>query len=400
MPDHAFPAYPRELLTQPPQERLRYFERKVIAHSLLKEVYETLLQVIHHPAGKALVLVVGPTGVGKTTLKHRVVNQLIEEAANDPTCTPDHIPVMEMEAVAPEAGNFNWKDFFTRALHAASEPLVSYKSGYQVRQLPGSEAGTVILERSRTTPDLRLLFEQCLLHRCPRAFLIDEAQHFTKLSSGKRLLDQMDALKSLANMTATSHVLLGTHELLRMMNLNAQLARRSLIISFPRYHAERPEDLKEFCKLVRTFQRHLPVAEEPDLESHYEYFYEHCLGCTGMLKTLLTKALGAALEQGQPTIAPHTWEKYAESYTTLKHMLQEMKAGETLLEAQQDRTSRNTFRVMIGLPPLAPTSTAVGAKEEIVLPSLEEAKTMVARHRIGQRLARRDHVGKEAPDGQ
>lgn len=400
MPDQAFPAYPPELLTKPPQERLRYFESKVIAHHHLKEVYEILLQVIHHPAGKALVLVVGPTGVGKTTLKHRIVKQLLEEAASDPTQPPDHIPVMEMEAVAPETGNFNWKDFFTRALHAASEPLVSHKNTYQVRRLPGSEAGTVILERTRTTPDLRLLFEECLRYRRPRAFLIDEAQHFTKLSSGRRLLDQMDALKSLANMTATSHVLLGTHELLRMMNLNAQLARRSLIISFPRYHAERSEDLKEFRKLVRTFQRHMPVAQEPDLESHYEYFYEQCLGCTGMLKTLLNKVLGAALEQGQQTITPRAWEKYAESYATLKHMLQEMKAGETLLDAHQDKTSRDTFRVMLGLAPLAPTSAAGGEKEEIALPSLAQAKTMVARHRIGQRLARRDIVGKEAPHGQ
>jgi len=63
----------------------------------------------------------------------------------------------------------------------------------------------------------------------------------------------MDTLKSLANMTSTVHVLIGTHDLLRLTDLNAQLARRSVTLHFPRYHAEQPDDLKEFPKILRTF---------------------------------------------------------------------------------------------------------------------------------------------------
>src|SRR5258708_38821519 len=51
-----------------------------------------------------------------------------------------------------------------------------------------------------------------LLYRQPRAFIVDEAQHFRKMASGRRLLDQMDNLKSLAGMTNTVHVLVGRSE--------------------------------------------------------------------------------------------------------------------------------------------------------------------------------------------
>ena len=56
---------------------------------------------------------------------------------------------------------------------------------------------------------------------------MDEAQHLKKFASGRRLLDQMDILKSLASLTDTIHVLIGTYELLGLADLSAQLNRRS-----------------------------------------------------------------------------------------------------------------------------------------------------------------------------
>ncbi len=67
--------FPHDLLEQPVEVRRRYFETKVVAHQRLKEVYEALLHAIRYPAGTSLILIVGPTGVGKTTLLQRIVKQ-------------------------------------------------------------------------------------------------------------------------------------------------------------------------------------------------------------------------------------------------------------------------------------------------------------------------------------
>ena len=111
MPDQPAKGFPHELLDQPIAIRRHYFETKVVAHQRLKETYEALLHAIRYPAGKSLILLVGPTGVGKTTLLERTMKQLIKDAANDPTTTPGHIPALMMEAPSPDTGNFSWKDY-------------------------------------------------------------------------------------------------------------------------------------------------------------------------------------------------------------------------------------------------------------------------------------------------
>ena len=378
--------------------RLKYdgttLRRKVVAHHHLKQVYEDLLHAVRYPAGTSLIWVVGPTGVGKTTLLQRLVKQLIEDAALDEASTPGHIPAMLMEAASPDTGNFSWKDYFTRALIAADEPMMSNKIIYDVHGMRRDGQGQLVIERTVTAPDLRRMLERCFHHRHPRAFIVDEAQHLKKMTSGRRFLDQMETLKSLANMSSTVHVLVGTYDLLGLMNLNAQLARRSVEIHFPRYHLDQPEDLKEFKKLLRTFGRHLPLAKEPDLESHYLYFYERSLGCTGMLKTLLNKALGAALEQQQQTLVPKHWEPFAESAHKLKEMLREIREDEKKLQEQESESHLHELREMLGLEGASPKGE-VRAQDASSSPTPADSAKRRGR-RVGQRGPKRDRVGKEA----
>jgi energy-coupling factor transporter ATP-binding protein EcfA2 len=380
------------LLDQPIAARRRYFETKVVAHQRLKDTYEALLHAIRYPAGKSLILVTGPTGVGKTTLLERTIKQLIEDAACDPTTTPGHIPAIAVEAASPDTGSFSWKDFFTRALIASDEPMLADKITYDISGLHRDEQGRLVIQQEVTAPNLRRILEKCFKYRRPRAFFVDEAQHLKKMASGRRVLDQMDTLKSLANMTRTVHVLIGTHELLGLMDLNAQLARRSLTISFPRYQVA---DWKEFTKLLRTFQRHLPFPEEPDLESHAEYFYEQCLGCTGMLKTLLNKAAGTALEQGEQTLTLKRCQQHAEPPKKLKDMLREIREGEEKLANQRDESHRQELRAMLGLQSSVRSSNP---PEEKVAPptSLTDPPSKRKRsRRVGQRGPNRDRVGRE-----
>lgn len=329
--------FPRELLSKPIDDRLRYFERVVISHQILKQTSDKLVHAVRYHANASTILLFGPTGVGKTTLLQQLVKQLLKDAASHPNTNLGQIPVVAIEAVSPDSGNFNWRDYYIRALKALDEPMIDHKISYEVRGIHRDEQGQLIFQREVTAPDLRRVLEKCLQYRQTRAFIVDEAQHFQKMAGGERVLDQMDSLKSLASLTKTVHVLFGTYDLLELTRLNAQLSRRSIKIHFPRYRVDNEDDFEEFKKLLRTFQKYLPLAEEPDLETHADYFYDQCLGCIGMLKSWLYRTLAAAMELNKPTITEKLWEKHTEAPGTLLDMFTEISRGENDFWRMQDK---------------------------------------------------------------
>lgn len=381
--------FPPELLSQPASARLAYFVGKVVAHPRLRETHEALLGAIRRSGGGSLVLVFGPTGVGKTTLRLRVEKQLIEEALPEMEKDPGRLPVVGLEAVASESGQFNWKDYYIRALMALDEPLIQHKVDYRKRALHRDGSGQPDTGRA-AAPVLRRALEQTLLQRRPAAFILDEAQHLKKMASGRRLLDQMDTLKSLAAMTGTVHVLIGTYELLALADLSAQLSRRSVEIHFGRYHPECAEDLVAFRSVLLTFQRHLPLAVEPDLVARYEYLYERSVGCVGVLKSWLNRALAAVLEEGGTTLSHRHLDGHAEPIRKLLSLAREIKEGEEALPGG-DREG-GELRMLLGMQ-MKPIRAAVAKPDPGEQQRSQGGSTQRRVGRVGQRRPVRDPVG-------
>lgn len=380
--------FPRQLLSQSKKARLAYFRDKIVAHPLLKEAHNALIDAISHPEDASLILVFGPTGVGKTTLRFRIEKQLIEDVLPELEENRGIIPVASMELPAPDLGKFNWRDYYKRALIALDEPLIKHKIDYNMPRLRRDSKGRLLVSRGANTSDLRWALEKCMRYRRLACFIIDEGQHFSKISSGRRLLDQMDIIKSLASITNTVHVLVGTYELLGLANLSAQLSRRSVEIHFPRYHLECSEDIMAFKSILLTFQRHLPLIKEPELVKHYEYIYAHSVGCVGIIKNWLNRTLTAALESDEKTISCKLLEKHAESTRKLLHMAREIKEGENRVDKDEGRSE---LRVLLGMNVV--TSQTNSNSEKQGRKSISQRQSS----RVGKRKPTRDLVGKAAP---
>ena len=247
-------------LSQPWLARLRDFQGFTLAHPQLAEAKDKLMAAIQGSPPNSLVMVLGPTGVGKTTLKAKVEQILIQSLVFALQTDRGRIPVVSVEAVAPESGNFNWRDQFKRILLQMKEPLVGYKLPRPVARSEDNELYARLNSKIQGA-EYRYAVEQALRYRRPLAVLIDEAQHLAKMSSGRKLLDQLDVIKSIANLTSTVHVLFGTYDLLAFHNLNGQLSRRSVDIHFRRYRADQEEDRKSFVNIVHSFAQRLPFAE-------------------------------------------------------------------------------------------------------------------------------------------
>ncbi|WP_445630552.1 ATP-binding protein [Nostoc sp. DSM 114167] len=371
--------FPLELLTRPTTERLAYFKQYTVAHPRLKEVYEILMRTIAEPAGASFIFVYGPSGIGKTTLWQRVEQKLKELALPKLESDRARVPVVGIEALAPESRYFNWKEYYTRALITLEEPLIDHKFDYGVRGISRNDFGKINVESKVVAPALRRALENALIHRHPDVFFVDEAQHFGKVASGYKLQDQLDCLKSLANMTGILHCLLGTYELLTFRNLSGQLSRRSVDIHFRRYCADSPEDVQAFKSVLLTFQQHIPLAETPNLVDHWEYFYERTLGCVGTLKDWLIRVLNDALDRQATTITLKNLQKRALSVAQCQKMFKEIQEGERQLS--ETEADVQNLRSALGL----------GAKP-IVLPE-ETPKTTRPPGKVGKRKPKRDPIG-------
>jgi len=372
------------LLTQPAAMRLAWFEREcTIEHTSLLQALEIIMRTICSPGeGESLnrlgtmALVIGPARVGKTTLIRLLEQRLLERATDRMLRDPSHLPFVSVSATGPGSGRFDWVDYYTAVLQQVNDPFLARKT------------------RATRVRDLREAMEEALIQHQPYAVIVDEAHHLAKAASGRTLQDQLDHLKYLENRTGVCHVLVGTYEMRPFRKVNAQLTGRSIDVHFPRYDATKQEDREEFRSVLWALQRQLPVEEEPLLtEQHWEMLYARSIGCIGLLKLHLIRALALALSQEARTLTEAHLRATALPEDRVKEMLSAALSGEADLAEPTGADER--LLALLGLRDpetvVKAEETASGTKQDHPTSSLRSRG-----RRPGNRVPGRDPIGAHA----
>jgi len=371
--------FPRDLLQQPPGARQEYFEQQcLIEHPRLLTALDATVQAICPPGDGAsmrrpgtMVLVIGPSRVGKTTLIHLLEKRLLARCNEQMHRDAGFIPFASITAAGPEASRFDWPTYYRAVLRGLQDPFVDGKPA----RIP--------------TRELREAMEAALLHRQPLAIIVDEAHHLAKATSGRRLQDQLDHLKYFENLTGISHILVGTYEMRPFRTVNAQLACRSIDVHFPRYDAANEEDAQLFQSVLWALQRQLPVEVEPLLaEQSWEYLYMRSIGCIGLLKLHLNRALGLALSEGAKTITLAHLQQTALSEARVTLALRNAIESEAELVEAEGADER--LLTLMGLrAPQTPSKAAISTQEE----QESDESSPRPRKRPGRRSEGRDEIG-------
>jgi GTPase SAR1 family protein len=314
-----------------------------------------------------MVLLFGATAVGKTTLLQRLLRKHNDQYADVIQQDQSVIPSFYVEVPAPDNGKMNWRDINIRTLEQLNEPHLDKKG-----------AGAAADHNGINSADVRRALERAIKNRRNKLGVYDEAQHYTKVTGAKSSQRQQDYIKSLASLSQTFIVLAGTYELLELLPRSGQLARRMLPIHLARYRADVPDDWRTFCEVVLTFQQALPFPEKTTIIEFVEFLYRGSLGCVGLLKCWLNRALALAIESGSKQITLEHLKATILSKPALDRIEEEIRNGEK--KASDYDEQGDAFRKIMKKVSSEPAEVGRG----------EEAKKKSS---VIQRKPHRDKVG-------
>ncbi len=364
-------------------EQLDWFSHLILTHDALTVVSRELQTIMQPPVVQPLVFLVGPSGVGKSTLLTKLVTKVYHEAMSGMEADPSWIPVTGVELVAPDSGTFDWLDFYRRSLQALREPLIDKKS---FPKLP----------RPRDPKrEWRACFEDALKYRRPEFFFIDEAQHLLKIRR-RNAIDQTDSLKSLVSHTRVPLLLTGTYDVLDLVDLSEQLGRRGQVRHFPRYDVSNATDRKEFQTFILTVQTHLPFKVQPDLVRHWRYLYQQTLGVCGVLHDWVIAASKLAHAEQAPLALEHL-ERTERRWTTVETAYKEIVKGEQKMQtaiATRDRLARELGLRKAAAPESPPPPHQAETDQS---QSSAKANAKASKKKPGQRKPSRDPVNPLSP---
>lgn len=366
--------------------RVTKFRNKRVRHKKLDEIMGSLIRIAENPRPECIVVLIGPSGVGKSTVLVSLQKHLREYYAERLRTDPGFIPYVSIQAVTGMDGHYNWKDAFIRTLLAAGEILIESKVLTKFEtDLDGKNVSDI---RPLVRDELRRALESLVVHRKVPILLIDEASAILRVKAGVKPLLQFEILKSLAVMLKIPIVLVGAYDLLGILDGNGQLVRRSDVIHFSRYDSLKATneipDQKHFSDVLVALLNAMEVKKEKEFKEHVDYFMLKSIGCVGNLKDWLDRALVETIASQEGTLTMEILERTALSNKSLALLTREALTGELRLADIPD----GELAKLLGFEytPSITINAPVAEKKP-------KAKSKSVGRRVGLRGASRDPVG-------
>jgi AAA domain len=280
------------------------------------------------------------------------------------------IPLLVIEARPSDGSAFNRGYYYRTLLSLMGERTYQQHIHIDIhgeRDVPKRRKVTGKAAQFNDLPELQEAAEEAMRRHGVRVIIVDEAHHMMYTGNGGAtvtLQEQLEWLKSMSNTTHVLHILVGTYDLLQFGKLNGQTARRSLPVHFPRYQLQREEDCIEFqAALLALLQKvPLPCDTETFVSTYWIYFYECSIGCIGVLKDWLLRAVSTALDEGQETLTLDWIQDHAPQTDVCRQMALDAIEGEQKLH-HTESNREHLWRLLQGgelvapIPPLPPRAT-------------------------------------------
>ena len=257
-----------------PDDKYRYLDDLFFPHPALTAVTTAVRRAMTPSSG--IILVVGPTGVGKSTFAKKFLETLLAQYRSELEEDPSIIPAA-MFTIPPHdsAREFNFVLFYQRGCIALCAPCPTRDA----------KAPLIGYDEERST---RCIFENALQYRKVRHLFLDEIAHFTQSNTEAVMYGNL--LKGLADRAGMNVLLLGAYGSEEIIDSTGQLARRILPVPFERYH-DTPDERQAFAQVVKSYAAKIPLAEPPDLKPHIRELFTASCGVFGTAASIIKNSV-------------------------------------------------------------------------------------------------------------
>ena len=277
-------------------EALEEYRGVVLDHPRLRETVHALRSSLVPGQGPRILAVVGPTGVGKTTVLRAVERAFAEESR----------PVVQVVCLPPGNKGFEFGQLHWRLLSQAAGGKFPDEHVCPDNEADRLKAGGGVRQGNGTVDDQRLGVLTFLRQHGVCAVIFDEAQYVTRIRGSRSQADQLDIVKDCVDRSGIPHVLAGTYELNALFAANEQAVRRLRVHHFRPYYLDAEADREAFAGIVGQLLLELPLPEPrrslEALEPHLRAICVRSLGCVGVLKDWFADGLRTALQKGRDVV--------------------------------------------------------------------------------------------------
>ncbi len=257
-------------------EKIDKINKLKVSHRNWCESFEMTYILMLSASIGDVICITGPSRSGKSRLAKTLAGIFSSEFEFEET---GFIPAVFVEAVNDsQYGAFSTKSFALRILKALKHPKYGTDE-FQESAQSGRISETVY----------RNSLVNGLKNRKTKYLFVDESQHteYARKSS-EVALAVMDSWKSMANDADIILVIIGAYPILEITRKSNHLVGRRYLVHLKRY-MKNLEDVREFAVIVSSFGK--AIGEEEVLVDNLDILHKGSLGCIGLLKKWLIKAL-------------------------------------------------------------------------------------------------------------
>lgn len=386
------------LLSAPLADRKAAFARVRLRHQMLDDVVSSALHFLQSDSDRNIIAILGPSGVGKTALLRSLERRILADYLARMKSDASFIPCAYIELAAPTGNAYSFDDMLYRAVAALKDPFLGeWATDVVAAHAAVDPSNTDFWASLRASTHLRLSFEAAVRYRRPIALLIDEVNHTLKTSRDRTPLDQCNAMKSFANLTATQLITAGTEAAIDLFEGDGQIGRRVPVIPFHAYPST-PEGRETYYGIACNFLARMPIASIDDDVFDETFLFAGGVGSVGTLRGWLCDAFAKCLSD-----TPKRFQR--KHLETSRHKTQVLLKLIENIELARERLKDGDFRDVMERLNLSECEgpidftepSACSATSNITISTDTPIKERTGKRRVGHRNRSKDPTG--LPDG-